>query len=170
MEDINSVDGEDNVTENLLKALTHYCEKEEPKSPVGWMILYCIYKKHDYRPGMSYARWKYENVMENLFFKIKYIPKSRWQMLNNFQPNLKTKRQMYFWNACELLLQLGLYRFAWLLFEDIADELQEIERYIVNTSFQLAVNLIESNFITQSFSSPGNSSDELVDLLKITNI
>uniref|UniRef100_A0A1A9ZEV3 Uncharacterized protein n=1 Tax=Glossina pallidipes TaxID=7398 RepID=A0A1A9ZEV3_GLOPL len=169
MEDVNGGDGEDNVTENLLKALTHFCEDVQPKIPIGWMILYCIYKKHDYRPGMSYARWKYENVMGNLFFEIKYIPKSRWQMFNNFQPKLKTERQTYFWKACELLLQLGLYHFAWLLFEGIADELQEIERYILNTSFQLATNLIQSNFITRSFSSAGKSSDELKAFVCLVN-
>ncbi|KAI9585895.1 hypothetical protein GQX74_001742 [Glossina fuscipes] len=169
MEDINSVDGENNAAENLLNALTHYCEEVQPKIPIGWMILYCIYKKHDYRPGMSYARWKYENVMENLFFKIEYIPKSRWQIFNNFQPKLGTERQTYFWKACEALLQLGLYHFAWLLFEEIADELEEVERYILNTSFKLAVNLIKSKFITRSFSSAAKSSDELKAFMCLVN-
>uniref|UniRef100_A0A1A9UW01 Uncharacterized protein n=1 Tax=Glossina austeni TaxID=7395 RepID=A0A1A9UW01_GLOAU len=169
MEDVNSADSEDNATENLLNALTHYCEEVQPKLPIGWMILYCIYKKHDYRPGMSYARWKYENVMENLFFDIKYIPKSRWQMFNDFQPKLKTERQMHFWKVCELLLQLGLYHFARLLFEDIADELQKIERYILNTSFKLAVNLIEPNLITRRFSFARESSDELKAFVCLVN-
>uniref|UniRef100_A0A1A9W430 Uncharacterized protein n=1 Tax=Glossina brevipalpis TaxID=37001 RepID=A0A1A9W430_9MUSC len=149
MKDIQNAkeEGESNVTENLLKALKHYCEKMQPKFPVGWMILYCIYKKHNYRPGMSYARWKYENLMEALVIEIHCIPKSRWEIYNNFRPNLKTERAKFFWKACEFLLQLGLYCFARWLFDDIANEFMEVERYIIDASLKLAVKLVATNFM-----------------------
>uniref|UniRef100_A0A1A9W422 Tetratricopeptide repeat protein n=1 Tax=Glossina brevipalpis TaxID=37001 RepID=A0A1A9W422_9MUSC len=169
MEDVNSTDGEDNVAENLLKALTHYCEEVQRKFPIGWVILYCVYKKHNYNPGMSYARWKYENLVDAFFIEIKYIPKSRWEIFNNFTPKLITKKGIFFWKGCQFLLQFGLYYFAWLLFEDIANELEEIERYIIDTSFKLAVKLVGSNFITQNFLLGERMADELKAFVCLVN-
>uniref|UniRef100_A0A1B0FP34 Tetratricopeptide repeat protein n=1 Tax=Glossina morsitans morsitans TaxID=37546 RepID=A0A1B0FP34_GLOMM len=146
MDDIKSAKDKCYITENLLKALRHYCEEVNPKFPVGWMVLYCVYKKHDYRPGMNYTRWKYENLTDQLFTDIIRIPKSRWEIFNNFQPSLKTERGKYFWQACEFLLKLGLYYFARWLFDDIINELKKVEIYIVDASLQLAEKLIPPVF------------------------
>uniref|UniRef100_A0A1A9ZEV4 Uncharacterized protein n=1 Tax=Glossina pallidipes TaxID=7398 RepID=A0A1A9ZEV4_GLOPL len=152
MRDKNIAGDVSNVTEHLLRALTHYCENAYCEFPIGWMILYCIYKKHNYRPGMSYTRWKYENLKDALFNEIKYIPKSRWEIFNNFEPKLKTQKGKFFWKACEFLLKLGLYYFALFLFDVIADELEEAERYIVDASFKLAVKLVTADFMPEDFS------------------
>uniref|UniRef100_A0A1A9W432 Tetratricopeptide repeat protein 18 n=1 Tax=Glossina brevipalpis TaxID=37001 RepID=A0A1A9W432_9MUSC len=125
MEGLNSK--EQTADENLLIALNEFCENIQPKNQIGWILLFCLYKRHKYRPGMEYSRWKYDNLFRHRILAIKYIPTSRWDMFNNFTPKLTSTRGQYFWKAVEVLLDIGLYGFAAWIFDEIADECSDIE-------------------------------------------
>uniref|UniRef100_A0A1A9WW83 Uncharacterized protein n=1 Tax=Glossina brevipalpis TaxID=37001 RepID=A0A1A9WW83_9MUSC len=150
---------EDNIEENLLSALTPFCEISHPKFPVGWMLLYCVYKRHNYRAGMEYARWHYENLIKVSFIEINKMPKTRWEIFNDFKPTLQTEIANYFWKGITFLLNLGLYIFAQWLYEDIADQLPKIERYILEASFRLAIDQVDDFQIVKTFQmdSPQNA-------------
>uniref|UniRef100_A0A1A9WUQ6 Uncharacterized protein n=1 Tax=Glossina brevipalpis TaxID=37001 RepID=A0A1A9WUQ6_9MUSC len=134
MEDLNSE--ELTANEKLLIALNDFCENMQPKSQIGWILLFCLYKKHKYRPGMEYSRWKYDHLFRDTMPTIEYIPTSRWNIFNNFTPNLTSIKAQYFWKAIEVLIDIGLYRFAAWIFDEIADECSDIEEYIIKTSFK----------------------------------
>lgn len=152
---------EGDIEGTLLVGLRHFCEIMHPKFPVGWMLLYCVYKRHTYRPGMDYARWHYENRIMLPFIEIDNLPTSRWEIFNHFEPTLQTEKAKYFWKAITCLLKLGLYIFAQWLYEDIAEQLPTIERYILDASFKLATNQVEDFDIVETLQvdSPMNAAD-----------
>uniref|UniRef100_A0A1B0ASD1 Uncharacterized protein n=1 Tax=Glossina palpalis gambiensis TaxID=67801 RepID=A0A1B0ASD1_9MUSC len=137
--------------ETLINALIEFCESSEPNSKVGWMLLYCAYKKYNYQPGMSYARFNYENVIKGGFVESMYLPKSRWEIFNNYKPKSQSEKLQYFWEPINFLLCLGLYQFASWIFEEIADYCSEVERYILETSLKLHMGSMGGNFIPQNF-------------------
>uniref|UniRef100_A0A1A9UW04 Uncharacterized protein n=1 Tax=Glossina austeni TaxID=7395 RepID=A0A1A9UW04_GLOAU len=149
-EDLNS--DEETADEKLLIGLNEFCESTQPKSQVGWILLFCVYKRHKYRPGMEYSRWNYNKLFKNVMPKIKYMPRSRWIMFNGFTPNLTSPKGQYFWSAIEVLLQLGLYEFAAWIFDEIADECLDVEKYIINTSFIFHLRRANKDFVTRQFS------------------
>uniref|UniRef100_A0A1A9UW05 TPR_REGION domain-containing protein n=1 Tax=Glossina austeni TaxID=7395 RepID=A0A1A9UW05_GLOAU len=137
--------------ESLIKALIEFCEFTEPNSKVGWMLLYCTYKKYNYRPGMSYARFNYENVIKGGFTQSMCLPKSRWEIFNNYIPKSQSEKFQYFWEPINFLLCLGLYKFASWMFEEVADNCSEVERYILETSLKFHMGSIGEDFIPQNF-------------------
>lgn len=149
--EIEAEENNSTADESLINALIEFCESSEPNSKVGWMLLYCAYKKYNYRPGMSYARFNYENVLKSDFIEGMCLPKSRWEILNNYKPNSQSEKFQYFWEPTNFLLCLGLYQFAAWMFEEVADNCSEVERYILETSLKLHMGSLGGDFIPQNF-------------------
>lgn len=72
-------------------------------------------------------------------------------MFNHFTPNLTSLKGQYFWSAIEVLLQLGLYEFAAWIFDEIADECLNVEKYIMKTSFIFHLRRANKDFQTRQF-------------------
>lgn len=89
--------------------------------------------------------------MKVFFIDIKNLPQSRWEIFNDFEPTLTTDRAKYFWKAIKILLRLGLYIFGQWLYDDIAPECSEVERYILEASFKLFTNQLENFTIVKDF-------------------
>lgn len=126
--------------ENLIEALSYYSINQTPKSLTGWILLYCLYKKYNYQPAMSYCRFKYENLYDCLYVKLEFIPKSRWEIYMPYKINLKSSKGQTYIKVCDQLLRLGLYNFAEWVFKEIADECIEIEKYFFSKTFQMLEN------------------------------
>ncbi|KNC30036.1 hypothetical protein FF38_03061, partial [Lucilia cuprina] len=126
-----------NAEEFLIKSLIKHNINHNPKSLTGWILLYCVYKKYNYEPGMTYCRWKYENLYKRSFVKLDIIPKSRWEIYMPYKIKLKSIKGQNYIKVFEILLRLGLYNFSEWIFTEIAEECMEIERYFVTSTFMI---------------------------------
>ncbi|XP_037824055.1 uncharacterized protein LOC119612332 isoform X2 [Lucilia sericata] len=153
-----------NAEEFLIKALIKHNMNHNPKSLTGWILLYCVYKKYNYAPGMAYCRWKYENLYNRLFVKLDFIPKSRWEIYMPHKMKLKSIKGQNYIKVFETLLRLGLYNFAEWVFAEIAEECMEIERYFVSSTFTILNNNLEK-FSLKTF-----SVDKLINSLHMSAV
>ncbi|KAM7350289.1 uncharacterized protein ACRADG_008901 [Cochliomyia hominivorax] len=138
--------------EDLFKAFTYYNTIYHPKSLTGWILLYCLYKKYNYEPGMTYCRWTYENLYDSFHTKLEFIPKSRWEIYMPYQIQLKTLKGQNYIKIFQQLLRLGLYTFAEWVFEEISAECMEIEKYFTTNTFLILNNKNSDNVRVNTFS------------------
>ncbi|XP_065364699.1 uncharacterized protein LOC135957823 [Calliphora vicina] len=137
--------------EDLINALTKYNMSHSPKSLTGWILLYCLYKRYNYQPGMAYCRWKYENLYESLFVKLEFIPKSLWEIYMPHKISLKSLKGQNYIKVFDKLLRLGLYNFAEWVFKEIADECMDIEIYFVSSTFMILHNKNQEHMTIKTF-------------------
>lgn len=83
--------------------------------------------------------------------EIKYLPRSLWDVFNDFKPLVNTVKAKNLWEGISLLLRLGLYNFAQLVYYEIIDDLTTVERYILNANFKLIAKDLEYFPIVNKF-------------------
>lgn len=123
----------------LFKSLSDFCAYTSSLTEVGMVILYCLYKKYDYLPGIEYTRWKYQKYSCN-FEQVQNIPLSKWLIYMPHSLEPKSRKEQYFYKIFKLLLSLGLYEFALWIFEEMAGDCLEVEKYLMFTTFGLLLN------------------------------
>lgn len=96
-----------NANECLLNRITQYSEKYGRQLD-GWILLYCYYKRLNYPPGYTYARWRLEEQLGHKQPRISEseAPFSLWGLLLNMNPEFNTKRGSMFLNASKCLCVL----------------------------------------------------------------
>lgn len=114
---------------------------------------------------MSYCRWKFENLYSDKFFPIEYIPKSRWSLYMPYKINFKSQKGTHFIKVFRKLVCLGLYDFAKWIFDEIAHECLEVERYFVSSTFHVLNQGTETNIVIQTF--PIDKMENATQLVKI---
>lgn len=138
--------------ENLISSLTEYCTHCCPNSLTGWIVLYCLYKKHKYQPGMAFTRWQYENRYDSKFFNLEVIPTSRWEIYMPYNIKLKSIKGQTYIKVMEQLLRVGLYEFAEWVFNEISNECLGEEKYCMINTFKIFSNNFDKNCVTKDFS------------------
>uniref|UniRef100_W8AZH6 Tetratricopeptide repeat protein 18 n=1 Tax=Ceratitis capitata TaxID=7213 RepID=W8AZH6_CERCA len=119
----------------LLQALEDY-SKRFPKEPSIWILLYCLYNKYEYLPGMSFTRLKFENITKDLVFELK-IPLTLWNIYCKQNLEFTSQRSIQFYKAIQEFLKLGLFLFAQIIFAEVLDECTETEKYCVETTLKI---------------------------------
>lgn len=137
--------------EKLINVLSEYCSSYCPKSTVGWILLNCLYKKYNYKAGMSYTRWKYENLYDNIFVQLELIPISRWEIYLPYKITSKSVKDQNFIKVMYQLLTLGLYDFAEWVFNEISNECLEVEKYLILNTFKIFKNDLDPKFSAKNF-------------------
>lgn len=152
MRDLSDPETEGQADENLLASLTKLCEVEKSKNPTCWVILYCVYKKYNYKPGLEYCRWKFEQLKRFGIVDIKYLPTPLWEIYNKYELVFTTPKGDLFWRITKHLLRQGLYYFAQLVFNNISDQCTDYERYIFESTIDILVQKITPNYKLKKFS------------------
>lgn len=138
--------------EDLIKALSDYSETQNPTPLTVFVLLYCVYKRHRYQAGMTYCRWRYENLFDSTFIKLEFIPKSLWDIYMPHKIVANSIKVQNFNKVCYNLLRLGLYTFAQWVFAEIANECLDIERYFYASTFLILDNSLGDKIQLENFS------------------
>lgn len=138
------------ANENLIRSITRL-SLDNPQEITTWILLYCLYKKHNYLPGMEYCRWKYENLYRNTSLEMPYIPKSRWDIYMAHKLEFKSQKGHHFYQVVNVFLSLGLYQFAEWIFDEIAADAMEVEKYFMSSTFKIFLNTLELKFAFKNF-------------------
>ncbi|XP_075153128.1 uncharacterized protein LOC142226796 [Haematobia irritans] len=136
--------------ENLIQALEQFCELNHQNIST-WILLYCVYKQHNYLAGMEYCRWKYENLYKNCLWELPIIPQSLWEIYMPYEINCKSIKSSHFYKVVNLFLKLGLYEFAEWIFNEIIGEVIEVEKYFMINTFKIFSNKLELKFQMKTF-------------------
>lgn len=136
---------------NMMEQLRQFAAQNNLDREV-WILLYCYYKQKMYLSGMEFTRWKYENLYKIRERAIPPIPSSLYKcfMLANFEPNPRTIYAAKFYAVFRTFAELGAYGFAQVVFQEIAGEFLEIERYLINTTLNMLQGKIDDSFEFQN--------------------
>ncbi|XP_037939114.1 uncharacterized protein LOC119672193 [Teleopsis dalmanni] len=152
----------------LIKELRNFANKNY-KDITVWILLYCLYYKSYYKPGISYARWKFMCLYDTICTELPEIPISLWQIYNNHELTFKSKRCKNFYRTMKFLLQLGLYKFGELIFLHLTDQLPAIEDYITMITFTLISGESNSKFKIRNFDGYRSNTPRLALILEQLN-
>lgn len=133
----------------LLRELETYSSRFAKESST-WILLYCIYSECGYVPGMSYTRLKFENLKKE-FTRNTQRPLSLWDLYCKQSLEFTSKRAKEFYKAVQEFLELGLYKFAQIIFEQILIECTEAEKYFVTTTLQILLREITDAYSLRTF-------------------
>lgn len=134
-----------------MNSLRLYCENN-PKIPSTWILLYCLYKQTNYVPGQEYCRWKYENLYtDDDIPDMEYIPKARWSIYMPYCIDFKSVKAQHFYKVVNLYLKLALYEFAEWIYNEIAVEALDIEKYFMANTFKILLNKLEKKFSMKTY-------------------
>ncbi|XP_073826825.1 uncharacterized protein [Musca autumnalis] len=139
-----------NAKENLIYSLAQNCERDPPNIS-SWILLYCLYKDGHYLPGMEYCRWKYENLYNCEFIDIPPAPKSRWEIYLPHEIQFKALKDQHFYKVVKLFTKLGLYKFAEIIFNEIALESLDFERYMMTSTFGIMLHQLEKKYNVKNY-------------------
>lgn len=142
---------ESKADENLLASLTKHCEQRESKYPTCWVLLYCVYQKYNYRPGLEYCRRKFEQLQRYNIIDIRNLPIPLWEIYYKYELTFKTARGLLFWCITKYFLRQGLYYFAQLVFNNISDQCTEYERYMFESTLDILIGNITPNYKIRKF-------------------
>ncbi|EDW12988.1 uncharacterized protein LOC6577591 [Drosophila mojavensis] len=140
-----------NANECLLNSITLYAEHCSNR-PDGWILLYCYYKRFNYAPGYSYARWRLENYEKGITVQTSSSPHNLWSIMLNHCPRFDRQRSYSFYETFMLFVRLGLYEFAQVVWEDVQDDCSLADNYMISTQLKIFLNQLEEDFETQTFS------------------
>uniref|UniRef100_A0A034VYE3 Uncharacterized protein n=1 Tax=Bactrocera dorsalis TaxID=27457 RepID=A0A034VYE3_BACDO len=133
----------------LLRALETYSSRF-PKESSTWILLYCIYSECGYVPGMSYTRWKFENLKKE-FTRNTQLPLTLWDLYCKQSLEFTSKRATEFYKVVQEFLELGLYKFAQIIFGQILIECTEAEKYFVTITLQILLREITDTHSMRTF-------------------
>ncbi|XP_034474809.1 uncharacterized protein LOC117782012 [Drosophila innubila] len=136
-----------NANECLLNSITQYAEKYGRQLD-GWILLYCYYKRFDYAPGFTYARWRLEEQLGRRQPRINEAeaPFSLWGLLLNMNPEFNTKRGTMFFKCFKMFVRLGLFEFGQVIFDEVQEQCEEVDRYLINTQLKILLNQLDEGF------------------------
>ncbi|XP_067625298.1 uncharacterized protein [Eurosta solidaginis] len=127
------------------------------KEPSIWILLYCLYKDCGYKPGMSFTRWRYENISNpRIHTMLPELPMSLWDMYCKRDLELTTKKSRLFYETFQLFSQLGLYKFTEIIFKEIQNECTEAEKYFINTTLRILLKVVNDKYHVRSFQGTEN--------------
>ncbi|KAL7741220.1 hypothetical protein ACLKA6_015109 [Drosophila palustris] len=136
-----------NANECLLNSITEYSEKYGRQLD-GWILLYCYYKRFNYSPGFTYARWRMEEQLGNKQQKINETeaPFSLWSLSLNINPEFKSNRDTVFFKCFKMFVRLGLFEFGQVIFNEVQQQCDEVDRYLINTQLKIFLNQLDEEF------------------------
>lgn len=169
MENLQEEETAENAFEELLKTVKGFIEKY-PKEIDFWILLHCLYSSSSYLPGMEFTRWKYECLYKHLGEELPLLPKSRWSTNNNYKLTVTSMRGIKFYGVIEKFLNLGLYKFAEIVFNQLSPECSDVEKHLMTLTFSIFQNtksLSVKRILTQSKKDGG---DDIVCEIFFKNI
>ncbi|XP_030565592.1 uncharacterized protein LOC115765975 isoform X2 [Drosophila novamexicana] len=150
-----------NATECLLNSIMKYAENNDRQLD-GWILLYCYYKRFDYAPGHSYARWRLEDHLKKPRASSSTAPYSLWGISLNVYPTFDHQRGYVFYESFKMFVRLGLYEFGQVIFEDVQHECSLAESYMISTQLRIFLNQLDPDFMVTTFSFEGSGAEELL--------
>ncbi|KAH8412102.1 hypothetical protein KR222_010865 [Zaprionus bogoriensis] len=150
-----------NATECLLNSIMGYAMRNDYQMD-GWILLYCYYKRFDYSPGFSYARWRLDDLLLNRRPKTNpsTAPYSVWGISLNTSPRFNNRHGNIFYQCFRVFVRLGLYEFAQVIFEDVQFQCSDIDRYLINTQMKILLNQVEDDLELVDVSFIGGGGEE----------
>ncbi|KAH8334518.1 hypothetical protein KR059_011090 [Drosophila kikkawai] len=144
---------------NMLDKLRQLATKK--KQEVGpWILLYCYYKLANYRPGMDFTRWKFENLYEVSGEQLDFLPLSLYELYLPVDFEMSTTSTLAntkFYPVFKLFARLGAYVFAGIVFTDFEQCFTTVEVYLIKTTLKILQRQIDDNFKIQEI--PTDKSD-----------
>lgn len=136
-----------NANECLLNSISQNAEIYGRQLD-GWILLYCYYKRFNYAPGFTYARWRLEDQLNNQQPRISdaETPVSLWGLSMNICPEFKTSRGSMFFKCFKMFVRLGLFEFGQVIFDEVQQECDEVDRYLINTQLKIFLNKLDEDF------------------------
>ncbi|XP_064551429.1 uncharacterized protein LOC135437433 isoform X2 [Drosophila montana] len=151
----------DNANECLLNSITKYAQDNDRQLD-GWILLYCYYKRFNYAPGHSYARWRFEDHLKQPRVTSSSAPYSLWGISLNVYPTFEHQRGYVFYESFKMFVRLGLYEFGQVIFEDVQHECSLAESYMIGTQLKILLNQLDPDFKVTTFSFEGSGAEELL--------
>ncbi|KAH8356242.1 hypothetical protein KR200_009272 [Drosophila serrata] len=118
-----------------------------------WILLYCYYNEVNYRPGMEFTRWKFENLYEIPGQKLDFVTLSFYKLYLPVDFEMKlgsTVMNTKFYPVFHLFARLGAYVFAEVVFANIEHCFTPSEVYLIRTTLKILQRQIDDDFNIQT--------------------